>query len=110
MGGGELAQAVGPDEDCVARVDDPGFDDAGDDSANEGDGEGVVDVEFERSVSVVVAVVREYVEEGADKVKGFAGDVGDLEDGADALGDELRSGLDSVGAVFDENGDFACAR
>ncbi|KAK0773282.1 hypothetical protein LTR38_016617, partial [Friedmanniomyces endolithicus] len=45
--GGELAEAVGADEDGVPRVRDAGFDDAGDYRADEGDGEGVVDVEFE---------------------------------------------------------------
>ena len=70
-------------------MDDAAFHDARDDGADEGDGEGVVDVEFEGSAGVVVAVVREDVEEVADEVEVFAGYVGDLEDGADAAGDEL---------------------
>ncbi len=72
VGGGELAEGVGTDEDCVAGVDDAGFDDAGDDGADEGDGEGVVDVEFEGAVRVVVAVVGEDVEECADEVEGLS--------------------------------------
>lgn len=110
MGSRELTEAVRPDEDCVAGVDDARFDDARYDGANEGDREGVVDVEFEGGVGVVIAVVRKDVEECADKVQGLASDVGDLEDGADALRDELGGGLDSVGAIFDEDGYFPCTR
>ncbi len=64
-------------------------------------------MEFEGAVGVVVAVVGKDVEEGSDEVEGFAGDVGDLEDGTDALGDELRCGLNGICTVFDEDGDFA---
>ena len=110
MGRRELAKAVRPNEDCVAGVDDARFDNTRDDGANKGDGKGVIDVEFERGVGVVIAVVRKNVEECADKVQGLTRDVGDLEDGADALGDKLGGGLDSVGAIFDKDGDFPCAR
>lgn len=108
-GGEELAEAVGTDEDGVAGVDDAGFDDAGDDGADVGDGEGVVDVELERGVGVVVAVVRQDVEELADEVETLARDVGHLEDGADALADELGGRVDAVFAALDEDGDFAGA-
>jgi len=47
-------------------------------------------VEFKGRVRVVFAVVRDYVEKGADEVEGLTGYVGDLEDGADSLADELR--------------------
>lgn len=73
--GGELAYGVGSDQDGVAGVDDAAFHDAGYYGADEGDGEGVVDVEFEGALGVVVPVVREYVEEGPDKVERFSGDV-----------------------------------
>lgn len=56
-------------------MDEAVLDDAGDDGADEGDGEGVVDVELEGGGGVVGAVVGEDVEEGADKVEGLAGDV-----------------------------------
>lgn len=62
----ELPQTVRADDDVVACVDDAGLDDAADDGADEGDGESVVDVEFEGGVDVVFAVVRDDVEEGAD--------------------------------------------
>lgn len=42
-------------------MDDAGFHDPGDDGADEGDGEGVVYVEFEGGFGVVVAVVGEDV-------------------------------------------------
>lgn len=109
VGGLELAKRVGPDQHRVACVDDAGLDDAGDDSADKGDGEGVVDVEFEGGLGVVVAVVREDVEEGAHEVEAFAGHVRDLEDGADALGDELSGGRDGLLAVLDQDGNFARA-
>jgi len=108
VGGLELAERVGPDQHRVAGVDDAGLDNAGDDGADEGDGEGVVDVEFEGCLGIVVAVVREDVEEGTHEVEAFAGHVGDLEDGADALGDELSGGRNGLLAVLDQNGDFAC--
>ena len=106
-GCGELPKGVWTDEDSVSGMDDAGLYDAGDDGADEGDGESVVDVEFERSIGVIVPVVGEHVEEHTNEVEGFAGDVADLEDGADALGDELRSGDDCFVAVSDEYGDFA---
>lgn len=68
------------------------FHDARDDGADKGDGEGVVDVEFEGCLGVVVAVMRQDVEEGPHQVEAFAGDVGYLEDGAYSLADELGLG------------------
>ena len=65
-------------------------------------------MELEGSVGIVVAVVGKDVEEGSDEVEGFACDVGDLEDGTDALRDELCGGLDGICAVLDEDRDFAC--
>lgn len=110
MGSGELTQAVRPNEDCVSCMNDSRLDDAGDDCAYERDGEGVIDVEFEWGVSVVIAVMWENIEEGADEVQRLASDVRDLEHGADALGDKLGGSLNSIGAVFDEDGNFPCAR
>ena len=71
----EDAERVGTDLDSVAGVDDAALHDAGDNGANEGHGEGVIDVELEGGVGVVVAVVRKDVEEFADEVEGLAGDV-----------------------------------
>ena len=107
--GEELAERVRADEDGVAGVDHAAFDDAGDNGSDEGDGEGVVDVEFEWSLGVVVPVMGQDVEERADQVETFTRDVGNLEDGADALRDELAGGLDGFLVVLDENRDLAGA-
>ena len=104
---GELAEGVGTDEDGVAGVDDAAFHDARDDGPDEGDGKGVVYVEFEGCVGVVISVVRQYVEERPDQVEGFARHVRDLEDGADALADELGGRFDGVFSGLDENGYLA---
>ena len=66
-------------------------------------------MKLERRVRVVVSVVRQDVQEGAHQVEALARDVGHLEDGADALGDELRGRVDRVLAVLDEDGDLARA-
>ena len=63
-------------------------------------------MKFESGLFFVVAVVGENVEEGADEVEVVAGDVRDLEDGADAPRDELRCCIDALLAVGDEDGDF----
>jgi len=84
--------------------------DAGDDRPDERYGEGVVDVELEWGFVIVVAVMREDVEEGSDEVEAFACDVGDLEYGAYTLAHELGGGLDGLVAVLDEDGDFPGAR
>ena len=109
MSGGELTQAIWPDKDCVACMDDSGFDDARDDGTHKRHGKGVIDMKLERGIGVIVAMVGKDVEERANEVERFTGDVGDLKDGADALGDELGGGLDSIGTVFDEDGDLPCA-
>ena len=85
----EDTQRVWTDLDSVASVDDARLDDTGDDGTNERDREGIVDVELEGRVGVVVAVMGENVEEFADEVKAFAGDVRDLKDGTYPLADEL---------------------
>jgi len=74
-GGLEDTERVGTDLDGVASVDDAAFDDAGNDGADEGDREGVVDMELEGRVGIVVAVMREDIEEFADEVEAFACDV-----------------------------------
>ena len=54
------------------------FDDARDHCADERDGKGVVDVELERGRAIVLAVVREDVQECADEVERLASDIRDL--------------------------------
>lgn len=84
--------------------------DTRDDGPHERHRESVVDVEFERSLSVVVAVVRQDVQESSDEIKVFTGNVGDLKDWTYSLADELGGGLDSFIAVLDEDGNLPCAR
>lgn len=86
------------------------FHHAGDHGSDEGDGESVVDVELERGFGIVVAVVRQDVEEGANKVQAFACHVRNSKDGANALGDELGCGFDCFVAVLDEDWDLARSR
>ena len=40
----------------------------------------------------------------------MAGNIGDLEDGAYSLGDELSGGLNGLPTILDEDGDFASTR
>ena len=75
VGCGELTEGVWPDQDGVAGMDDAASDDAGDDCADKGHGEGVVDVELEGGFGIVVSVVRKNVEKGSDEVEGFASHV-----------------------------------
>lgn len=105
--GGELAEGIGADEDGVAGVDDAALDDAGHDCAHERHRESVIDVELERGVGVVMAMVRKDIEERPNEIQVLAGDVGDLEDGADSLTDELSRGVDALLSVLDEDGDLA---
>ena len=104
-----MAEGVRPDEDVVRGVDHAAFDHAAHHCAHERDGEGVVDVEFERTFCIVVAVVWQDVQERPHQVKALACDVGDLENGTYPLADELSGGLDGLFAVLDEDGDFTGA-
>lgn len=88
---------------------DAALNDARHDGPDERDGEGVVDVELERCRGIVVPMVRQDVEERADQVEILPCDVRDLEDGADALRDELSGCIDAALAVGDEDRDLACA-
>lgn len=67
-------------------------------------------MELERCFSIVITVVRKDVEECSHEVEILASDIGDLEDGAYSLADELSSSLDRLFAVLDEDWDFASAR
>ncbi len=108
--GGELAETVGANDHGVTGMDHTGSDDARYDGADEGNAEGVIDMELKWGLGVVMAVVRQDVQEGSDMVESFACDVADLEDGADTLTDELRGCRDGLLVRGDEDGDFAGAR
>lgn len=63
-------------------------------------------MEFEGPIGIVIAVVRQNIEERPDEIEAFAGDVGNLENGTYSLADELGSSLNGFIAVLDEDGDF----
>lgn len=98
----KVAQRVRSNEDIVTFMGNARAHDTRDYSSYVRDGEAVVNMELEGRVGVVAAVVGEDVEERANQVEVFAGDVRDGEDGADALGDELRGGVNALLAVADE--------
>ena len=85
------------------------FDDAGDYSADERYGKGIVDMEFEWSLEIIIPVMGQDVEESTDKVQTFARDVRNLEDRSAALRDELACSLDGFLTILDEDGDLAGA-
>lgn len=69
--------------------------------------ESVVDVKFEWSFGVVMAVVWDDVEEGANEIERVASNVRDLKDWADTLADELGGSVYAFLLVLDEDGDFS---
>lgn len=71
-------------------MDDTAFHYAGDNSPDKGDGEGVIDMEFEWCIGIIVAVMGEDVEESANEVEALTGDIRNLENGADAAANKLR--------------------
>ena len=64
-------------------------------------------MELKRSIQVIVSMVREDIQELTDQIKALAGDVGDLEDWADAFGHELCGSIDALFTVLDEYGNFS---
>lgn len=67
-------------------------------------------MKFERSFGIVMTVVWDDVEEGANEIERLTSYVGDLEDRADTLADELSGGIYAFLLVFDEDWNFPCAR
>ena len=59
-------------------------------------------------LSVVIAMVRQYVQKRSDQVQILACDIRYLEDRAYSLTNELSSGLDGFFMILDENWDFSC--
>ena len=124
----ELAEAVGTNEDSIAGVDysycvmsqtvhrqaarsmRTAFDNTRDNGTDERNGEGIIHVEFERRLSIVVAVVRQDIQECPHQVEALASNIGDLEDRAYSLADKLCCGLDGLVTVLDKNGNLLCAR
>ena len=67
----------------------PRLDDAADHRTNERNRKGIIHMELERSIGVVTTMMWQDIEECPHEIQVLTCDVGDLEDGADALGDEL---------------------
>lgn len=66
-------------------------------------------MEFKGRPSVVIAMVRKYIQERSDQVQTLPCNVGYLKDRTYPLADELGSSLDGLFMVFDENRNFPCA-
>jgi hypothetical protein len=110
IGGSELTKGIRSDEYSVTRVDDSAFHNSRHHRTNERDGESIIDVELERSVSVVVSVMRKDVQELSYKVQRLASDVGDLEYRTYSLRDELSSGVDALVVGLDKDRYFPRTR
>ena len=65
----ELTYRVRTYEHGVASVDNTAPHHPGNDSADEGDRKGVIDMEFELGFRIIMAVVRQDIQEGADEVE-----------------------------------------
>ncbi len=68
------------------------FDHTGNYRSDERHGEGVIDVEFEGGLGIVMAVVWKDIEECPYEIEALAGDIGDLKNGAYSLAYELGLG------------------
>lgn len=66
-------------------------------------------MEFEGSVGVVSTVVREDIQERPHKVEALPSHVGDQEDGAYPLANELCSGVNALLAIADKSWDLSGA-
>src|ERR1700712_4446515 len=88
---------------------DTGLYNAGYYSSNERHRECVVDVELERRINFVLAVVWQDVQELAYEIQGLASNVRDLEYRTDALADELSSSVYTIFTVLDEDRNLARA-
>jgi hypothetical protein len=54
----ELTERVRPNKNVISHMNDAGLDDATNNSADERNGEGIIDVELERGFRIVTTVVR----------------------------------------------------
>lgn len=85
------------------------FDDTRNYSTDERHGESIIHMELKWRLSVIVAVVRQDIQECPDQVEALTSNVGHLEDRAYPLANELGRSLDSLVAVLNEDRDFLCA-
>ena len=83
------------------------LDNARDDGTHEGNGEGVIDMEFEGPLRIIVVMLWENVEEGPNQIEGLACHVGHLEYRTYSLRYELAGGLNRLCTVLYENWNFA---
>lgn len=85
------------------------LDDSGDDRTDKRHRKGIVDVELERSLVIVVAIVRQDIQECSHKIEAFASNIGDLENGTDSLADELCGRLNCLLPVLNEDRNLPCS-
>lgn len=64
-------------------------------------------MKLERALGIIIAMMRENVEESPHQVQAFAGDIGYLENRTDALAHKLSGRFNSLLTVFDEDWDFS---
>ena len=76
---------------------------------NKRHGERIVDMKFERRLGVVVAMMRQYIEERSYQIEAFSGHVRYLEYGTYSLADKLRGGGYRVLATLNEYRNFPCS-
>ena len=67
-------------------------------------------MKLERSFSIVVAMMWKDIQERPYEIQRFSCNIGDLEDRAYPLGNELSGGIDTLLLVLDENWDLPRAR
>lgn len=85
---------------------DSGLDDPRDNGTDKGDTEGVIDVEFKRSIGVVVSMVWENIHERPHQIQRLSCDIRDLENRADSPRNELCRCVYAILPVLDEYWDF----
>lgn len=70
-------------------------------------GKCIVDMKLERALGIIIAMMRENVEESPHQIQAFTGDIRHLKNRTDALAHKLSSRFNGLLTVFDEDWDFS---